>query len=146
MMLKSKLRGTFILLTFLLTLSCSTSNTSNVTVPEKRTSYIARITYYYPQQPYGSKVACPNAKVAREGITVAAHPDFKFGTKIYIPELKNTLDDGYFTVQDRGPAITRKSASGGKNYVFDVFVSSHSKLRKLTSTKPMYMRVYIVAP
>ena len=108
--------------------------------------FTARITYYYPQAPYGCKVACPDTSKAKEGITVACHPDFKFGTKIYIPSLKGTLGDGYFIVQDRGPAVTNKRASMGKQYVVDVFVKSRDKLLHLVKTKPAYMKIYVVSP
>jgi hypothetical protein len=135
-----------IILMCFLGLSCSTvvvsENTPDTTLTTKQ--YKARITYYYPQAPYWSKVSCPKSKTAKEGITIAAHPDFKYGTKLYIPELKNTVGDGVFTVQDRGPAVTRKVASRGSAYVFDVFVGSKSKLRHLTSLKPEYMKVYVV--
>jgi hypothetical protein len=108
--------------------------------------HTARITYYYPQPPYGSKVADSRVGSAKEGVTVACHPDFKFGTKIYIPELKNSVGNGYFTVQDRGPAVTQKRAANGRAYVVDVFVKSRSRLQHLTKTKPSYMKVYVVSP
>lgn len=112
----------------------------------KQPSHLARITYYHPQSPYGSKVASPNAKKAVEGVTVAAHPDFKFGTKIFIPDLKGTVGDGVFVVQDRGSAVTKKKAAKGRAYVVDVFVNTRSKLEYLAKTKPEYMRVYIILP
>jgi hypothetical protein len=104
---------------------------------------LARITYYYPQSPYWNKVCCKNVKKAIEGITVAAHPDFKFGQTIVIPALKGKVGNGEFAVQDRGPAVTKKRASRGKGYVFDVFVNSNSKSRKLIQSVPMWMEVYI---
>lgn len=132
-----------ILIALVINVGCSVSNPSVVSEPK---NYNARITYYYPAPPYGSKVACQNTRYAKEGITVAAHPDFKFGTKIYIPQLKNVVGDGYFIVQDRGSAVTKKSAAKGRGYVFDVYVTSSSKLHKLTSTQPMFMKIYIVSP
>jgi 3D (Asp-Asp-Asp) domain-containing protein len=134
-----------VILMCFLGLSCSTvvvsENTQDTpTIKE----YKARVTYYYPQSPYWSKVSCPKSKTAKEGITIAAHPDFKYGTKLYIPELKSAVGNGVFTVQDRGPAVTRKVASRGRAYVFDVFVSSNAKLRHMTSLKPEYMKVYVV--
>lgn len=113
--------------------------------PKVVQEYTARITYYYPQPPYGSKVACSKSQYAKEGITVAAHPKFKFGTTIYIPTLKNAVGDGYFTVQDRGTAVTSKRAANGNAYVFDVYVKSRGKLSFLTKTKPQYMKVYVVS-
>ena len=106
----------------------------------------ARITFYHPHQDkWGKLNACPNTKYSKEGITVAAHPDFKFGTKISIPELANIVGDGNFIVQDRGSAVTKKRASKGKFYVFDVYVSSPKKYRKLAYSGKLkeYMNVTI---
>lgn len=125
--------------------SCVATSTA-LPQPKYIHHHTARVTYYYPQPPYGSKVACSKTKYANEGTTVAAHPDFKFGTKLYIPELKNSVDDGYFIVQDRGPAVTSKRASNGRAYVVDVFVKSRSRLQHLTKTEPAYMKVYVVSP
>lgn len=100
-------------------------------------------TYYYPQAPYWSKVCDKNVKKAIEGITVAAHPDFKLGQKIAIPTLRNRVGSGEFIVQDRGSAVTKKKASHNKGYVFDVFVQSNSKSKKLIKSLPMWMIVYI---
>lgn len=103
-----------------------------------------RITYYHPyQDKWGSQVACPKTKRAKKGVTVAAHPDFKFGQKVFIPKLKGIVGDGYFFVQDRGCAVTKKVASRKKSYVFDVFVNSGSELRKYVKKVPPYMDVYI---
>jgi len=125
--------------------SCTATSTESPQLTYTR-QHTARVTYYYPQPPYGSKVACSKTKYAKEGITIATHPDFKFGTKLYIPELKNSVDDGYFIVQDRGPAVTSKRASNGRAYVVDVFVKSRSRLQHLTKTEPAYMKVYVVSP
>jgi hypothetical protein len=105
----------------------------------------ARITYYCPGQDYwGSRVAMPDVKAARQGITVAAHPDFKFGTRVYIPALKNMIGDGKFTVQDRGSAVTSKKAARGKAYVFDVFVASNRTILRMLKTAPAWTDVYII--
>lgn len=114
--------------------------------PKQLKSYTARITYYSNDSKWGNKVACQFSKRAEEGVTVAAHPDFKFGTKIIIPELKNKIGDGVFKVQDRGPAVTKKVASRGKAYVFDIYVSNRKKISKFASTKPEYMKVYVLKP
>jgi len=124
--------------------NCSLVGVENPSMPI-RSTHVARVTYYSPQAPYGNRVACPNIKRATEGVTVAAHPDFKFGTKVYIPNLKGELGDGYFTVQDRGTAVTQKKAAKGKAYVVDIFVNSQSKLKSLAKTKPEYMKVYVVS-
>lgn len=139
----------------MLTTSCTTSNLNkestwfdnifkkkNISQPIK---HKARITYYsVGQDKWGDKVACPKTPRAKEGITIAAHPDFKFGTKIRIPRLKGIIGDGDFVVQDRGSAVTKKRASKGNAYVFDVFVKSKSLLWKHAYNRPMYMDVYIL--
>lgn len=111
--------------------------------PTRTKIYTARITYYSTDGKWGNRVACQRAKRAKEGITVAAHPDFKFGTKVYIPALKGKIGDGNFIVQDRGGAVTSKKASRGKAYVFDIYVVSHSKINKYAYTQPEYMKVYV---
>ena len=90
----------------------------------------ARITYYCPGPIWGKQVADPDTNTAIKGVTVAAHPDFNFGTEIYIPKLDGVLGNGNFVVQDRGPAVTKKKASRGKAYVFDVFVNNRSEINK----------------
>jgi 3D (Asp-Asp-Asp) domain-containing protein len=111
--------------------------------PEYSNEYTARITYYSTDGKWGNKVACQRAKYAKEGVTVAAHPDFKFGTRVYIPELKGKIGDGNFIIQDRGGAVTSKKASRGKAYVFDIYVASHSKIRKYAHSQSEYMKVYV---
>lgn len=108
--------------------------------------YTARITYYSTDGKWGNRVACQRSKRAKEGVSVAAHPNFKFGTKLYIPQLKGKIGDGNFIVQDRGGAVTSKKASRGKAYVFDIYVTSHSKIRKYAYSQPEYMKVYVVKP
>jgi 3D (Asp-Asp-Asp) domain-containing protein len=108
--------------------------------------YTARITYYSTDKKWGNRVACQRSKRAKEGISVAAHPNFKFGTKLYIPGLKGKIGNGNFIVQDRGGAVTSKKASRGKAYVFDVYVTSHSKIRKHAHSQPEYMKVYVQKP
>ena len=118
-----------------------------VTLPElpELQHYKARITYYNPDSTWGSRVACPKTKKAIKGITVAAHPDFKFGTKISIPQLNGVVGDGNFVVQDRGPAVTKKKAAHGNAYVFDVYVES-TNISKITNKVPMWMDVYVIPP
>ena len=108
--------------------------------------YTARITYYSTDGKWGNRVACQRSKRAKEGVSVAAHPNFKFGTKLYIPQLKGKIGDGNFIVQDRGGAVTSKKASRGKAYVFDIYVNTHSKIRKYAYSQPEYMKVYVVKP
>lgn len=102
-----------------------------------------RITFYSPCAKYGTKVACPNTKRAKTGVTVAAHPDFKFGTHVFIPELKGIVGNGRLIVQDRGSAVTSKKASNRKAYVFDVYVPSRALVEKYKKLNP-YMDVYIL--
>jgi 3D (Asp-Asp-Asp) domain-containing protein len=79
-------------------------------------------------------------------VTVAAHPQLPFGTRVDIPELRGIVGNGHtFIVQDRGSAVTSRKASRGKTDVIDVFVNSERKLRKITKTKPRYMKVRIVS-
>ena len=108
--------------------------------------YKARITYYTGAEDrrYGSRVADPNTKRAKAGVTVAHHKRYKFGTIVKIPKLKGVVGNGYFEVQDRGPAINSKRASRGKTYVIDVYVKDKRTIRKLAKTMPMYMDVYII--
>ena len=108
--------------------------------------YTARITYYSADGIWGNRVAHHGCKRAKEGVTVAAHPNFKFNTKLYIPELKGKIGDGNFIVQDRGTAVTSKKASRGKAYVFDIYVASRSKISKFAHSRPEYMKVYVVKP
>lgn len=135
-------------LALVLSLSCcSVAFNSGTTRPDITVGHKvrARITYYCPgEDRYGSRVASQDVKRAKPGITVAAHPDFKFGTQIYIPALKNKIDDGKFTVQDRGHAVTRKKAANGRAYVFDVYVASNQVIKKMTSNTPEWTDVYIL--
>lgn len=126
--------------------SCpKTSNTKTVQAAQPQYDvYTARVTYYYPEGKWGSRVTAPGVKRAVEGVTIAAHPDFKFGTEVYIPELKGIMGDGKFTVQDRGSAVTKKTAATKGRYVFDVYVSSSKRLQELVKSKPHYMKIYVL--
>lgn len=105
----------------------------------KETTYRARVTYFQD----GKKVAWSKQKTGVPGVTVAAHPDFKFGTKVEIPELKGIIGNGSYVIHDRGPDVTKKRASHGKAYVFDVYVSSSAAVRKYAMKLPMYMNVIV---
>lgn len=114
-------------------------------IQTKPIEYKARITYYsHNSDKYGSRVADPNVKRAKHGITVSAHPDFKFGTEIEIPELSKQFGDGKFIVQDRGSAVTKKRAARGKAYVFDVYVEDPNLVKKYSKELPEYMDVKII--
>lgn len=116
----------------------------NKDIPTSSIVYNARVTFYSTDGRWGSRVADTKTAYAKEGITVAAHPDFKFGTKVYIPALKGKFGDGIFTVQDRGVAVTRKRASRGRTYVFDIYVRSRSKVRVSAQDNTEYMQVYVI--
>ena len=110
----------------------------------------ARITYYHRfQDKFGNKVAMDTHAKAVEGVTVAAHPVFKFGTRVYIPELRGVVGSGEFTVQDRGSAVTAKQASKYKTFVFDIYVEAPSRkcanrrLKHLSNRESEYMTVYV---
>ena len=104
----------------------------------------ARITYYSPYESGGWSISADKRK-NREGWGVAAHPDFKFYTKISIPMLEGKLDkDAEFEVIDRGSAVTSKKAAKGKGYVFDVFVNKRgAALRKFVEKMPEWGWVII---
>lgn len=105
----------------------------------------ARITYYdCSQDQWGSRVSCQKTPRAKLGITVAAHPDFDFGQKIYIPELKGVIGDGHFIVQDRGSAVTKKKASKKLGYVFDIYCNSARLRKTMAKENAMWMDVEIV--
>lgn len=103
-----------------------------------------RITYYTAHEDkFGARVAAPGVYRAQQGVTVAAHPNFPFGTTIVIPELKQISSTGMFVVQDRGSAVTKCKAAQGKTYVWDVFLSVRNKaMRAFQSAHPMYMDVW----
>lgn len=106
----------------------------------------ARITYYHCKEDrFGAKVACDSKMRNKEGYGVSAHPDFKFFTKIRIPALKGVLDrDDEFTVIDRGRDVTRKKASKGRTYVFDIYVAKTGRsFTKFISKLPTYAWVII---
>lgn len=116
---------------------------------KKKKPILCRITFYHRYQDcWGAKTA--SGVKAQEGITVAAHSDFEFGTQVYIPELKDIFGgDGLFEVQDRGRDVERKKAAKGKAYVFDIYVDAKSKLaankrlQELMRNVDDYLPVYV---
>jgi 3D (Asp-Asp-Asp) domain-containing protein len=107
----------------------------------------ARITAYArDEDKYGTHTA--SGVRARQGVTVAAHPDFPFGTQIKIPSLKPIVGgDGNFVVQDRGTAVTAEKASHRAGYVFDVFVdTTKRRLRRAFRGAPEWDWVQIRPP
>jgi hypothetical protein len=105
-------------------------------------TYNARITYY---RDGSGKVSDRNTKRAIKGITIAAHPKFPFGTKVVIPQLNGKLDSNdEFIVQDRGSAVTKKKASRGKAFVFDIYVKTDKEVRYYAKHFPAYMVVKVL--
>ena len=137
--------------------SCSTTTSPNAffqTRKTKVTKMRARITYYSnaTDSKWGSRIASSN-KRAVEGVTLAAHPAFKFGTQIRIPNLKGVaVKSEPLLVQDRGTAVTNRKASHHKEPVFDVFVYARTRregLRRekyLASINPDIMEVEVLEP
>lgn len=105
-------------------------------------------TLYCPyEDKYGSKIAMSSKMRAKDGYTVAAHSDFRFGTKIYIPSLlgfrgnKNAI----FEIQDRGKWIESKKASKGKEYIFDFYVNTTKrKMIRLAANIPKEIDLYLI--
>lgn len=106
------------------------------TQQEKEPEYfLARVTFYTDDPKYGKKTA--SGETAKEGTTIAAAKTIPFGTEYYIPRLKSWMNtDGYFEVHDRGSAVCKRTASGGKYPVIDVYVSPKSNLVKKLGSKP----------
>lgn len=140
-MKKFALKKIFFTIIFSLLLIGNISN-KNVSPIDNVKKIKARITYYYAEAPWWKQVACPKTQEAKVGVTIAAHPDFKFGTKIFIPGLKERVGDGHFIVQDRGGAVTKKTAARGKGYVFDVFIQKN-EYKELMCNAPTWMDVYV---
>lgn len=108
--------------------------------PEKD-YFLARVTFYTDCPIYGKKTA--STRIAEEGTTIAAAKKIPFGTKYYIPRLKEWMStDGKFRVDDRGPDVDCRRASGGKYPVIDVYVDSHAKVRKLGGRSKNIFKVY----
>lgn len=130
------------LLSIALLFGFSCTNIVTEHVPEVEI-YKARVTYYSPDPKWGTQVACPNTPRAVVGRSIAAHPDFDFGTKVYIPELKGVVGNGLFRVDNRGSAVTSKRAAGGRAYVFDVYVGCRQRVRRMKTAVPDYMTVVV---
>lgn len=130
----------------------STVSLNTRSIPSQAVEMVGRITYYHRfQDKYGNKVKMDDDLRAKEGVTIAAHPSFPFGTKVYIPSLIGVVSgDGVFIVQDRGKAVTSKKASRGKAFVFDVYIEAKTKLEAnkrlnyLKDEEEPYMPVYII--
>jgi hypothetical protein len=75
---------------------------------------------------------------------VAAPKKYKFGTKFFIPELAKIVGGtGEFVCKDRGPAVERRAASGGKLPVIDIYVSSKAQVAKLAKLKKNTFKVEV---
>lgn len=94
---------------------------------KKPKAIAARITFYNNHEDrWGSRTS--SGRRACEGHTVAAHPDFNFGTGLSIPALKPIIGSSDFVVEDRGTDVTAKKAASSGEYVFDVYL--YAKNRK----------------
>lgn len=60
-----------------------------------------------------------SGKRVQEWHTIAAGPELKFGTKVYIPYFKDKPNGGVFVVEDRGGAI--------KNGCLDVYMEDYNE-------------------
>ena len=133
-----------IFLLIMLALSICTKTLGSAKQQQKEEIYWARITYYTDDGKWGNQVAWNSVDHAKKGVTVAAHPQFPFGTKVSIPELNGKLDrDAEFVVQDRGSAVTSKKASRGKTFVFDVYVKNKKEVQAYARNTAAYMKVIV---
>ena len=114
--------------------------------PKEPEYFLARITFYCAAEDpkWGSQTA--SGIRAKAGTTVAACRSVDFGTEYVIPRLKEqgwTGDsDGVFVVQDRGPAVCKKTASKGVYPVIDVYVSSRREMNRLAGKSENIFKVY----
>lgn len=98
--------------------------------------FLARITYYVDHQ-------TASRAIPKEGKTVAAEKRFKMGTKFEIPALKALNGSGIFVKMDVGPAVEKRTASGGKYPIIDVYVSSKDKIKSYSKKYPSLVLVYV---
>lgn len=132
---------TFKILTILFTLLLTSCAVSHSEEPEKD-YFLARITFYTDDPRWGKKTA--SGKIAQSGTTVAAAKNVPYGTQYYIPRLKEWMKtDGHFEVMDRGSAVCKRIASSGKLPVIDIYVSSHTMVRKLGGKSKNIFKVYV---
>lgn len=138
--------GMKLILLFSLTLLISCTNTIK---PKTEVALWSRLTFYHDKEDgWGDKVAASPKMRNKAGVGVAAHPSFKFFTKVRIPVLKGKLDsDDEFQVLDRGSAVTSKKAFtrkgiSSKDYVFDVYVP-RDKYKKFVKETPQYAWVIV---
>ena len=138
------MKNTILFILSLSLFSCTPYYSSKGSIEPSYKTVRARITYYHCyQDKWGCRVSDPKTKKAIQGITIAAHPDFVFGTKLFIPELTNIHGDGNFIVQDRGNDVTKKKASKGKGYVFDVYCNNVKTYNKMRKNNPEWMEVRV---
>jgi 3D (Asp-Asp-Asp) domain-containing protein len=125
--------------------ACETTKTTQKKVKQ----LYSRVTYYTKHEDkFGNKVACSKKLRAQQGRTVAAHKDFPFGTKCFIPDLKEELGSGPLVVEDRGRAVNAKKAVPRDwrswMYDFDVYLDcSNRKMRQFAKEQPPYMTVLV---
>jgi len=119
--------------------------TASCTTPSPRVSpAVARVTFYCPKEDkWGSRIASSKRARAKEGLTIAAERAFPFGTRVHIPRLWGIVGDGHFVVQDRGTAVQARKASYGSVPVFDIYVASRKKMKRLLGTLPDYLPYHL---
>lgn len=87
----------------------------------------------YPDHPeYG--ITASGVKV-KEHHSIAAGPELPFGTKVFIPALNNGPNEGIYTVEDRGSAITENC--------IDIFFGE-SKYKECMEFGVQYLEVYVL--
>lgn len=87
----------------------------------------------YPDHPeYGIGAS---GKRVKEYHSIAAGPELPFGTRVYIPALKDTPNSGIYTVEDRGSAI--------KENCLDIFMGE-SAYDECMRFGVQYLDVYVL--
>lgn len=76
-----------------------------------------------------------SGKRVKEYHSIAAGPELPFGTRVYIPALKDTPNSGIYTVEDRGSAI--------KENCLDIFMGE-SAYDECMEFGVQYLEVYIL--
>jgi hypothetical protein len=99
-------------------------------IPSQSNHKIVRVTFYHRfEDRWGAKVAMSSKMRAREGVTLAAPPNYPFGMQLHLPQVAKALHklDDIFQVQDRGTDVTKGKASSGHEDVLDVYLYCRNK-------------------
>lgn len=157
------MKSTTLALVLVLVYSCSINNNRVIFEPipqnnqkndkkPKNKPFLARITYWSPEEPnyhFGRQIASDPKKQATEANTVAIDPSkIKYGTKLFIPKLRDVVGDGYFVAEDTGSAVKKmraipKTKRNEVNHVIDIYVANNAKMHELAQKMPHYMEVYV---